>query len=235
MNPFDESILHFLNAFSQHSQLFDLVVVRLSDLNLLKGGVMMALFWGGWARKDDEQREHREILLIGLFTAVLATFLARVLAFALPFRARPLQNPLLGFHIPYSMDPSPLINWSSFPSDHATLFFSLAMTLWMVSKRFGALAFCHAFFVVSLPRIYLGIHYPTDVIAGALLGIGVASLAKWVWLRRSVAGPILGWMDHYPSLAYAFLFLWSYEIAELFDSVRHIANRVLDLFLTVHP
>src|ERR1700692_4692340 len=97
MNAFDISIIHFLNAFSHRSELFDTFVLNLSDNNLLKGGVIMALFWWAWVGSGDAQRERRELLLFGLFASLLAVLLARMLALALPFRARPIHNPLLGF------------------------------------------------------------------------------------------------------------------------------------------
>jgi undecaprenyl-diphosphatase len=223
MNAFDTSIIHFLNGFSHHSVMFDSFVGFLADNSLLKGGVMMALFWWVWAEGDDAKPERHELLLFGLFASVFAVFLARILALMLPFRARPIHNPLLGFQIPYEMNPDTLLRWSSFPSDHAALFFALATSLWFVSKRTGLLAYCYAFFVICLPRIYVGIHYPTDIIAGALLGIGTAALSNVLWLRKSVTQPLLGWIERIPARGYVFLFLFSFEIGEQFDSLRHIA------------
>lgn len=224
MNGFDVNILHFFNHFSQLSPVFDGLVVFISENTLLKGGVIMALFWFAWVQYGETQPERREFLIFGLFVTFLALFVARVLALTLPFRVRPLQNPLLGFRIPYSMNPDALIGWSSFPSDHVALFFSLAASFWFVSKRLGAFAYCYALFVISLPRIYLGIHYPTDIIAGALIGIGCAFLAKAVWLRRSLTRPALSWLDRHPAYGYVFLFLYTFEVAELFDSLRNIAH-----------
>lgn len=222
MNAFDISIIHFLNAVSHHSVMFDTFVGFVSDNSLLKGGVMMALFWWVWTEGGDAQHERRELLLFGLFASILAIFLARVLALILPFRARPIHNPLLGFQIPYEMNPDTLLRWSSFPSDHAALFFALATSLWFVSKRVGIFAYCYAFFVICLPRIYVGIHYPTDIIAGAVLGIGTAALSNLIWLRKSVTRPFLVWFDRLPARGYVVLFLFSFEIGEQFDSLRHI-------------
>jgi undecaprenyl-diphosphatase len=223
MNVFDISIIHFLNAFSHRSELFDTFVLNLSDNNLLKGGVIMALFWWAWAGSGDAQRERRELLLFGLFASLLAVLLARMLALALPFRARPIHNPLLGFRLPYEMDPDALLHWSSFPSDHAALFFAFATSLWFVSKRMGLVTYCYAFLVICLPRIYLGIHYPTDIIAGALLGIGTAAISNVLWLRQSVTRPVVDWIDRFPARGYVFLFLFSFEIGEQFDSLRQVA------------
>jgi len=59
----------------------------------------------------------------------------------------------------------------SFPSAHATSSFAVAMAMTRVDSL-GALAFILAL-ALSLGRPYLGMHYPSDVLAGALLGIGL--------------------------------------------------------------
>lgn len=59
----------------------------------------------------------------------------------------------------------------SFPSAHATSSFAVATAMTRVDSL-GALAFVLAF-VLALGRPYLGMHYPSDVLAGALLGIAL--------------------------------------------------------------
>lgn len=72
-----------------------------------------------------------------------------------------------------------------FVSSHATNSFALAMFLSSLFRKrvFGCLIFFWAA-VVSYSRIYLGVHYPGDILGGALLGIligwGVYLLLKWV-------------------------------------------------------
>jgi undecaprenyl-diphosphatase len=222
MNSFDLSILRFFNSFAQRYPALDHLASHLSGNTLVNGGVLVALFWWGWNRNRDDNSEQREYLLFGLIASVSAVFLARFLALILPFRPRPLQNPSLGFHVPIGMNPNVLIGWSGFPSDHAALSFCLATGLWMVSKRLGSIAFGYALLVISLPRIYLGIHQPTDIIAGAFLGIGLGFLSRVVWLRKGVTRPALNLSIAHPGVFTAFLFLLSFEIAELFDSVRHV-------------
>jgi undecaprenyl-diphosphatase len=57
----------------------------------------------------------------------------------------------------------------SFPSAHATSAFAVATAMTRVDPL-GALAFALAF-ALALGRPYLGMHYPSDVLAGAVLGI----------------------------------------------------------------
>ncbi len=59
----------------------------------------------------------------------------------------------------------------SFPSAHATSAFAVATAMTRV-EPLGALAFVLAI-AISLGRPYLGMHYPSDVLAGALLGVGL--------------------------------------------------------------
>ena len=97
------------------------------------------------------------------------------------------------------------------------------MSLWLVSKRLGIMALGYSVFGTLFPRVYVGIHYPTDALAGAAIGIGIACLAKVDWLRSGVMHPVLYWQEHHPPSFTAFLFLFSFEIAEEFNSVRAVA------------
>lgn len=62
----------------------------------------------------------------------------------------------------------------SFPSAHATSSFAVATAMTRVDSL-GALAFVLAF-ALALGRPYLGMHYPSDVLAGALLGVALGLL-----------------------------------------------------------
>lgn len=67
----------------------------------------------------------------------------------------------------------------SFPSGHTLASFEAATVLMIRDKRMGIPALVLAV-IIALTRLYLYVHYPTDVIAGALLGIGFAFLGVFI-------------------------------------------------------
>lgn len=79
----------------------------------------------------------------------------------------------------------------SFPSGHSAASLAAAWAIFRTTKRkFGVPAMILAL-LIALSRLYVGVHYPTDVIAGILIGIAVGELGvragKWIWrkiLRR---------------------------------------------------
>lgn len=75
----------------------------------------------------------------------------------------------------------------SLPSGHAISSFAFAMPLFYLSRdyltmpwRFYPIVLAS---LIALSRIYLGVHYPTDVLAGAVLGAGIGMLLSILWRR----------------------------------------------------
>lgn len=64
----------------------------------------------------------------------------------------------------------------SFPSGHTLVSFEAATALWFYHRKWGIAAFVLAA-LIGLSRLYLFVHYPTDVLVGAVLGIGIGLAA----------------------------------------------------------
>lgn len=67
----------------------------------------------------------------------------------------------------------------SFPSGHTMSGFAAATAIWLTDKKLGIPAFILAA-LIGFSRLYLYVHFPTDVLGGAVLGIMVAFAAKWL-------------------------------------------------------
>lgn len=223
MNLFDNSIIRLLNGFANEFIVFDFALNYLQRNHLLKGGVMMALYWMVWFTRHERQ-EARARVLTSLFSCFVALFVARALALWLPFRLRPMHEPRLGFELPYSVEITALDGWSSFPSDHATLFCAMATGLCFISRSVGRFAFAYAIIVICLPRIYLGFHYPTDIIVGGLVGVFVAMAFQLAQMPHQLMTPVLNLEQKLPQAFYLAFFLFSYEMADMFIHVRGVGG-----------
>ncbi len=230
MNIFDSTIIEFINQFSQLSLFVDTTITFIAKNNLAKGGVLLTIFWWGWFRVNKRQVYVRVHLLSTLFSSLIVMAIARILALSLPFRLRPIHMESLDFTLPYNMKLTTLEGWSSFPSDHAVLFYALSTGMFYISKRTGIFAFVYTTLFISLPRIYLGLHFPTDIIGGAYLGIVITLLITSNSFINKISQNILNWSNTKPEIFYPVLFMITYQMVELFSSSLKIIETVLKMF-----
>jgi undecaprenyl-diphosphatase len=77
---------------------------------------------------------------------------------------------------------------TSFPSDHAILVGALTVGLWALSQRLDVgLAFVG--FTVVVARVYIGVHYPSNLIGGVLLGALVGAAVRRVAKHAAAPAP----------------------------------------------
>lgn len=224
MHWFDQHILLFLNQFAQLSWTFDRCVYFLIVSHILKGGVLMLLVWHLWFLPDARESGRRKYILLLIIGAIIAIFVGRGLANFLPYRPRPFFNPDLLFILPHGVIPEFWSSLSSFPSDHAVLFYSISTGLLFASRRIGLLALIYTSFFICLPRVYLGLHYPTDILAGAFVGSAVTLTT--IYLLRN--NPLLFRLEQYATDKAAFFypafFLCTYQITDMFENSRKMVK-----------
>jgi undecaprenyl-diphosphatase len=233
MHNLDINIIVFLNDLAHRSSLFDRAMVLLSTTNLLKGGLIIAVLWWLWFGRDELRAQSRATIISTLVSSFGALFVARIFALLLPFRLRPLHHPAIDFTPPYSMQPVVLEGWSSFPSDHAALFFTLAMGIFLVSREIGILVLSYVFVFICLPRVYLGLHFPTDIVAGALIGMIIAYIANTTKVKQLLSSYVLPWQSRYPGFFYTSFFLLTYQIVTLFDDTRTIGQFAIGILKNI--
>lgn len=90
-------------------------------------------------------------------------------------RSRPYED------YPTIIQPYTIEKDASFPSGHTSTAFALAATVSMQYKKWYVVVPAYTWAAsVGYSRMYLGEHYPTDVLAGAVIGIGSAYLSNWL-------------------------------------------------------
>lgn len=232
MNGFDTPILLFINGLARHWGWFDALMHGFTNNYLLKSASIILLYYVAWFKPMPDvqtMRWRQGHLLAGLGAAVLAPILARLLTVVLPFRQRPMNTEGLPFHLPEHMRAEVVdIHWSSFPSDNIALVAPLAIGLFIVSRRMGSLA--GAIVVVDcFARMYSGLHFPTDVLGGAVLGALTFCLIDCTPLKQLGTVPAFTLMEKHPGLFYGGFFLITYQIANVFWETFNILNHFLKI------
>ena len=98
---------------------------------------------------------------------------------------------------PFLSDPSAHV-WGgrsgdpSFPSDHASAAFAIGFAIFLFSRLAGSL-FLAAALVIGAGRVVVGAHYPFDVVAGCLVGLGAALLVAR--LARPLLAPVVSLLE----------------------------------------
>ena len=144
---------------------------------------------------------HREAAVKALFVTLIALGIGQLIGLVY-VHPRPFMIPLGYSFAPHFAD-------TSFPSDHGILFFSVSLALMLAGVRLLGAAVFVVGLMVAWSRVYLGIHFPLDML-GALLVASVSSMMVWAawhplgrWLmglvetlyRRMFAIPITkGWI-----------------------------------------
>ncbi len=164
----DLSVFNFLHSWAGLSVTGDWFVVVMA--RYLPWGLVIAalvlIFKGNSRVKRIEN-----LIFVALALLLSRGFLTEIIRYVVE-RVRPFVA--LGFE--------PLVEQSAtfaLPSGHAAIFFALATTLWFVDRKwgywFGVLAL-----VNGVARVIAGVHWPLDIVAGAVVGIVSALLVRVV-------------------------------------------------------
>jgi undecaprenyl-diphosphatase len=164
----DVSLFHLINGLVGRAPLLDGVIRLLVNDYLVPTALCLlaAALWFSGAGRDDRERNQRAVIAM-----VLAVLLANVvvkLCNLAYFRLRPfsVQEVNLLFYRPSD---------SSLPSNAAAVGFAFAGVGWQRDRRLGAVMGVLAA-LFGFARVYSGVHYPLDIVAGGFCGW----LSAWV-------------------------------------------------------
>ena len=157
----DFYFFNLINGFAGRWQQLDFVGMFFADYLGYILLLVLALFL------SVNYKKYWKIVVLALAAAGLSKFIVGEIIRQLWFRSRPF----------IALNFAPLINQSpaeaSFPSGHALFFFALATIVYLYNKKAGILFYIASFFI-AVARVFVGVHWPSDVLAGAVLGILIA-------------------------------------------------------------
>jgi undecaprenyl-diphosphatase len=117
-------------------------------------------------------KKYWKIIFLALFAGAFARAFIEIIYFIYP-TIRPFGTIDVNQLIYHSIN-------NSFPSGHATLFFALATIIFLYNKKTGSLYFLAAL-LISLARVFCGIHWPSDILGGAVSGVLIALAINYIF------------------------------------------------------
>jgi undecaprenyl-diphosphatase len=168
----DYTVFHTVNGLAGQSPVLDAVMVAAAKYLPVVFALALVALWLSW-----RVRNQRAALLAGV-SALIALGLGQLIGKALP-RPRPYLSHTVNQLIQPSLD-------TSFPSDHAILGFAVAVMVWRYNRRAG-MALLALATVMAIARVFVGAHYPGDVLGGAVLGTLTSLVLAILGERRPIA------------------------------------------------
>jgi undecaprenyl-diphosphatase len=178
----DFTLYKLLNGFAFHHDGWEDVARFLESVAPLLFAALLAVLF--LARGKWRSRNARHGVVAAALSAGLALTLAKVIS-DLVARPRPfVEHPHTAhLFIKHAAD-------YGFPSDHASGAFAIAVALLLRHRRAGLLALVMAT-LIGVGRVMIGVHYPTDILGGAVLG----TLCALVFWHPRVRGPLSALAD----------------------------------------
>jgi undecaprenyl-diphosphatase len=173
MMSLDLKIFFWLNNLAGHSRILDDLFIACASSVLPYLLIIVLLLLVYFSRYS--KKEKITILGMSFLSAFISYFgVAEIIRF---FYHHP--RPFITYSVHQLISES---GWS-FPSGHATFFFALATAVYLYNKKWGR-GFFIAALIMTISRIIAGIHYPSDILGGMVIGMVVAYLTvscfrKW--------------------------------------------------------
>lgn len=180
---YDIQVFQFINNFAGQSKTLDNVGIFLADYLPY---VLVAILICFLFVKNENKIKNRTMVFLGLFSAILGRFVIKNLITLFYKRPRPYID-LFNVHklIPTSISD----NFQSFPSGHTIFFFALSTVVYFYNKKLGIFLYICSV-LVGLARIFVGVHWPSDIFGGIFLGIltgyGVYAIFSKQFLRQKI-------------------------------------------------
>jgi len=204
--------------------LFDLGVESAIRHNVLGGfwfATSVFVFWMQGA-KPGQQEVRRRIFTI-IFGSVLGILLTIPAGTAVSWPP-PSRYPGLAHLYPRYLAPN--LNNNSFPSQSTALYAAVTAGIYTLNKKVGSILWVCVGTLVALPRIYVGGHYPSDVLAGLILGLAGYVSAQYLLEPRLVSNieQVFEKRNHLRIVRNVVVFVWILQVAVEFRDIIWLKN-----------
>jgi len=166
MYEFDAALTHAINSLAERSGALDFLMAWISTIGVPLLILAVVVRW--WSPTD---RPHTRHVLVATGLSFLLGLALNQLILLFVHRMRPYDGGVTHLLIDRSAD-------YSFPSDHATATFAIAAAFLLHGMRRAGLSFLAAAALVTFSRVYVGTHYASDVLGGALTGTLAAFIVR---------------------------------------------------------
>ena len=169
----NNSLFLLINGWAGHSSLLDAAMVFIAKDMIYVAGAVGLVCLGILAYR----RQWRTVVFFAISMAV--SFVLLKLAALLNIDHRPFMD----HHVTQLISHAP---GKSFPSDHTTATTALAASLLFLTKykKTGAILLVVAV-LIGFARIFVGVHYPADILGGVVTGLVGAGIGYWIMHRFS--------------------------------------------------
>ncbi len=175
MHALDIVVTRWLNSLAGRSPTLDFLMIFISAVGVPLLVLAVIIQW--WFPRPSPSTRHA--LLAAAFSFLLGLAMNQLILLFI-HRLRPYDSGITHLLITPSAD-------YSFPSDHATATFAIAATFLLHRMRRCGIVFSVAALIMIFSRVYVGTHYVSDVLGGALTGIIAAAMVRLMYREGTQA------------------------------------------------
>ncbi|MEK4578754.1 undecaprenyl-diphosphatase [Bacillus sp. FSL R12-0074] len=153
------TVFQWINNFAGSSKLLDTLMIAITNSAAYVAILFMLILWFNNGKKENAIRKQYTVLYTTLSVSI--ALLINVLIHAVYYHPRPFITHHVNQLVPHAAD-------SSFVSDHSVLVFSIAFVFILRGEKLKYIALIWAV-LVGISRMYVGVHYPLDILGAAFL------------------------------------------------------------------
>jgi membrane-associated phospholipid phosphatase len=204
------------------------LINALGENPFIRGTPIFICLFYVWFSKTDIL--HKSKIILGFFGILIALTISVYCQSHLHFHLRPIFDASINIANPNG--------WKigsfgkriySFPSDTATVYFALSFIVFLANKKLGTACLVWNILTIGVSRVALGFHYPSDILAGLILGGGLVFTCTKIKFAQNFMGNLLAKYDVRFTKVNIFVCLFCAEAYSLFPGLLPIYHFLIKI------